>query len=56
MSATCPLCKRPAATEFRPFCSKRCRDRDLISWLSEDYRIHGPAAPDAPGLDKTDPE
>jgi hypothetical protein len=25
--------------EFRPFCSRGCRDRDLISWMDEGYRV-----------------
>ena len=35
----CPLCKAPTVPEFRPFCSKGCRDRDLIGWVDEGYRI-----------------
>lgn len=39
----CPLCKRPAAAEHMPFCSQPCRDRDLLQWLGEGYRVPGPA-------------
>ena len=39
--AGCPICRKPMVTEFRPFCSRGCRDRDLIGWLSEDYRVAG---------------
>ena len=35
----CPLCGKPVEVAFRPFCSKRCADRDLGRWLTEDYRI-----------------
>ena len=35
----CPVCKRPAAREFRPFCSKRCADVDLGRWLNGGYAI-----------------
>lgn len=35
----CPLCGKPAAPEFRPFCSRGCRDRDLNAWFDEDYRV-----------------
>ena len=35
----CPLCKRPTAENFRPFCSKRCADLDLAHWLKGDYAI-----------------
>ena len=45
--ARCPLCGRPADPLHRPFCSRGCRDRDLLAWLGEDYRV--PAPP--PGLD-----
>jgi endogenous inhibitor of DNA gyrase (YacG/DUF329 family) len=36
----CPICGRPAQRpELRPFCSSGCRDRDLIAWASEVYRL-----------------
>ncbi|MFN8011548.1 MAG: DNA gyrase inhibitor YacG [Holophagaceae bacterium] len=43
----CPTCREPVPWEgnpFRPFCSERCRLRDLGAWSSEAYRI--PAKPD----------
>jgi endogenous inhibitor of DNA gyrase (YacG/DUF329 family) len=45
----CPLCRKPARAEFTPFCSKACKDRDLLQWLGEGYRVPGPPAdePDA---------
>ena len=49
MTAPCPLCAKPAVAEHAPFCSRGCRDRDLIAWLSDDYRL--PAKPDSDGLD-----
>jgi endogenous inhibitor of DNA gyrase (YacG/DUF329 family) len=39
VQGNCPLCKRPTAVEFRPFCSKRCADKDLGSWLNESYKF-----------------
>ena len=42
MTAACPICGKPTATEFRPFCSRRCADLDLHKWLSGRYAI--PAA------------
>ena len=39
----CPICDKPASTAQKPFCSQGCRDRDLLQWLGEGYRI--PAAP-----------
>ncbi|MBB5715042.1 DNA gyrase inhibitor YacG [Sphingomonas aerophila] len=38
---TCPTCGKPTAAEFRPFCSRGCKDRDLLAWLSESYRLPG---------------
>ena len=43
--ARCPICGRPALADFRPFCSKRCRDVDLARWLGDVYRVPGDAAP-----------
>ncbi len=37
--ARCPICKRPTAHDFRPFCSKRCADVDLSRWLTGSYAI-----------------
>ena len=41
-SRACPICGKPAAERFRPFCSGRCKDVDLNRWLSGVYAI--PAA------------
>ena len=38
----CPICARPRSQEFTPFCSKQCRDRDLLKWLDEGYVLPGP--------------
>lgn len=45
----CPLCGKPPTKEHAPFCSRGCKDRDLLQWLGEGYRIPGPPAD--PGLD-----
>ena len=37
--AGCPICAKPAAEKYRPFCSKRCADVDLARWLGGNYRI-----------------
>ncbi|HEX5238472.1 MAG TPA: DNA gyrase inhibitor YacG [Sphingomicrobium sp.] len=42
---TCPLCGKPQKPEHAPFCSRGCKDRDLLKWLGEGYRIPGPVAP-----------
>ena len=33
----------PQIAEHAPFCSPGCKDRDLLKWLGEGYRIPGPA-------------
>jgi endogenous inhibitor of DNA gyrase (YacG/DUF329 family) len=40
----CPLCGKPEVPEHAPFCSRGCKDRDLLKWLGEGYRIAGPPA------------
>ena len=43
----CPLCGKPASQAHRPFCGQGCRDRDLLKWLGEGYRVPGqPADPE----------
>ncbi|MBK0327952.1 DNA gyrase inhibitor YacG [Rhodobacteraceae bacterium F11138] len=36
---TCPVCGQATDRKFRPFCSKRCADRDLGRWLNGAYAI-----------------
>ena len=46
----CPVCGKPAAAAFRPFCSRRCADVDLARWFRGDYAVPGdPTEPDAAG-------
>lgn len=45
----CPICGKPRSEEHTPFCSKGCRDRDLLKWLDDGYALPGqPADPDLP--------
>lgn len=44
--ARCPICSRPAAEGFRPFCSKRCADVDLNRWLGGQYAIPAEEEPE----------
>ncbi len=40
----CPRCGQQALWQdnpYRPFCSEKCKQIDLGSWASEDYRIAG---------------
>ena len=46
----CPLCRKPAALDYAPFCSAGCKSRDLLQWLGDGYRIAGPPA-DPGGVD-----
>ena len=42
---SCPICKKPRSEQHAPFCSPRCRDRDLNRWFSDSYTVPGrPAA------------
>lgn len=41
----CPLCGKPRDPDYKPFCSRACRDRDLLNWFGEGYRV----ASDEPG-------
>ena len=49
----CPICDQPAVPEYKPFCSSRHRDRDLLQWLGEGYRIPGRAISQT-GLDSAE--
>ena len=46
----CPICQKPAAERFRPFCSGRCKDVDLNRWFKGAYTI--PAAESADDFDE----
>jgi uncharacterized protein len=48
----CPICKKEVALgdpEF-PFCSERCRERDLGNWAMEKYKVA------VPMMDESEPE
>ncbi len=43
----CPICKKPRSEEHTPFCSIRCKDRDLAQWFGDGYAVPGrPADPE----------
>ena len=56
MPARCPLCAKSVTAEHAPFCSPGCRDRDLLAWLSEDYRLpdRTPAADRLDSIEQAD--
>ena len=39
MTSRCPRCKKNSEKQFRPFCSKFCKDKDLLNWLNENYSV-----------------
>jgi endogenous inhibitor of DNA gyrase (YacG/DUF329 family) len=40
----CPLCGKTTSAAHAPFCGQGCRDRDLLNWLGDSYRVPGPEA------------
>ena len=40
----CPICRKPRIEAHAPFCSARCRDKDLLQWLDGGYALPGPMA------------
>lgn len=45
MKHYCPICKIPTDSEKDaefPFCSDRCRQRDLGNWATEKYMVSEP--------------
>ena len=44
LSKPCPICRKPRHPDHHPFCSTRCRDRDLARWFSDSYAVPGPPA------------
>lgn len=51
----CPLCGKPTDPEYKPFCSRGCKDRDLLNWLGEAYSVptREDEDEDGSGLDST---
>lgn len=42
VEVTCPTCKKKFnyySSEFRPFCTEKCRLIDLGQWLTESYTV-----------------
>ena len=35
----CPICAGKTDAKYRPFCSRRCADRDLAQWFNGFYAI-----------------
>ncbi len=43
---TCPICDQPTVKAYRPFCSKRCADKDLGRWMTGAYAVPSAEPPD----------
>jgi uncharacterized protein len=53
MKLKCPICKQLTDSDSNPefpFCSARCRERDLGNWAMEKYKVA------APIMDESEPE
>ncbi|WP_299964395.1 DNA gyrase inhibitor YacG [uncultured Roseobacter sp.] len=48
---SCPICGAETARQTRPFCSKRCADRDLARWLNGSYAVPSRDPEDAETLE-----
>lgn len=35
----CPACDKPTMPEHKPFCSRKCKDVDLLNWLNGSYAV-----------------
>ena len=35
----CPICSKPSAQKYHPFCSSRCAQIDLNRWFGGNYAI-----------------
>ena len=46
VSSECVVCGKPADDKYKPFCSRRCADRDLGKWLNESYAIPATEPPE----------
>jgi endogenous inhibitor of DNA gyrase (YacG/DUF329 family) len=48
----CVFCRRkPVDAAWRPFCSERCKVRDLAQWADGSYRIAGEPVPEPDSSD-----
>jgi uncharacterized protein len=48
----CAICKKPVSVTHTPFCSQGCKDRDLLQWLGDGYKVSGPAAEYEDSMDR----
>jgi endogenous inhibitor of DNA gyrase (YacG/DUF329 family) len=48
----CPICGKPPAERYRPFCSARCTHLDLGKWLNGSYVVETEEGPEDEGAIK----
>lgn len=53
---SCPICQKPIDKVYAPFCSKVCKNIDLIKWFNEDYRIPTQETPESETKEKDEEE
>jgi endogenous inhibitor of DNA gyrase (YacG/DUF329 family) len=54
-ASLCVFCRRqPVDPRWRPFCSERCKVRDLAQWADGSYRIPGETVPESEDEQKDD--
>ena len=53
---SCPMCGENTDRRYRPFCSRRCADRDLGRWMTGAYAIPAEDEDAADDLRDTAPE
>jgi uncharacterized protein len=54
MKHKCPICKTETDSTVQPdfpFCSERCRERDLGNWASEKYVVSEPIFDEEEGVE-----
>jgi len=55
-SKPCPICGKPAVSEFHPFCTRRCANVDLNRWLGGVYAVPVKDDEDEDGAEKREAE
>lgn len=52
----CPACGGPSVyaptNAYRPFCSERCKGRDLGDWASESFKVEDRGGGDPPDFER----
>ncbi len=55
----CPHCRKATVysldNAFRPFCSERCKNEDIIAWADGRYRLATPVSDEDEDENQTEP-